>query len=115
MKMILLLYLEDDAEAVRELLEDHSVLAYSELPLEGRGGAGSAPGSFSGWYGEVAPYRSRMAFTLVSDGQADALMEAVRRCRACTDRRHPVHGVQLHVEAATRAGEGADADSTRGA
>jgi len=93
MKMILLLYLEDDEPCVRSLLEAHEVLAYSELPLEGHG-----EGRPSGWYGEVPPYRSRMVFTLVPESRASELLDAVRRSSGCQDARHPIRALQLGVE-----------------
>ena len=93
MKMILLLYLEDDAPCVRDLLEKHEVLAYSELPLEGRP---------AGWYGDIPPFHSRMAFTVVPEARAEALLEAVRACHGCQDTRHPIHALQLGVEKVAR-------------
>ena len=99
MKMILLLYLEDDAPCVRSLLADHDVLAYSELPLEGH--AGGRP---TGWYGEVPPYRSRMAFTLVPEARAHELLDAVRACSGCQSAGHPIHALQLGVERVARSG-----------
>ena len=106
MKMILLMYLEDDEPAVDRLLEEHEVTAFSRVNLEGHG-----QGMPTGWYGEVAPYRSRMAFTLLPEGRAAELLGAVRECSDCLDPRHPIHAVQLAVEAtadsaaATPAGE----------
>lgn len=97
MKMILMLFLEDDAECVRSMLEAHGVVAYSELPLEGHGA-----GRPVGWYGEVSPYRSRMAFTLVPDARARELLEAVGECSGCQDPSHPIHALQLGVEEVVR-------------
>lgn len=101
MKLILLLFLEDDAGVVRKLLEEHDVMAYSELPLEGHG-----EGRPVGWYGDVAPYRSRMAFTLVPRDRARELVDAVRRCTGCQDSGHPVHVLQLGVEEMAHSGAG---------
>ena len=93
MKLIILLYLEDDSDAVQALLETHGVMAYSELPLEGHGS-----GAPIGWYGEIPPYHSRMAFTLVPEDRANALLEAVTSSARGVDRRHPIHALQLGVE-----------------
>lgn len=99
MKLILLMYLEDDEKTVERLLEEHGVSAFSRFPLEGHG-----QGRPSGWYGRVAPYRSRMVFTAVPEERANDLMEAVARCRGCKDSRHPVHALQLAVERSTESG-----------
>ena len=60
MKLIVLMYLEEDAPQVERMLKAHDVVAYSELPVEGHG-SGTA-----GWLGKVAPYRSRMLMTFLS-------------------------------------------------
>lgn len=98
-KMILLMYLEDDEAAVDRLLEEHHVTAFSRVDLEGHG-----RGRPVGWYGEVAPYRSRMVFTLVPEDRAEELMEAVSRCSGCLDPGHPIHAVMLGVEEAVDSG-----------
>lgn len=108
MKMILLLYLEDDDALVTRLLEAHHVMAWSRLPLEGRG-AGVA-----GWYGETAPYRSRMAFTVVTEDRAAELMEAVRNATGLSDPRHPVHALQMPVERCVDSGFPDDAGAHGG-
>jgi len=92
MKMILLLHLEDDEALVSRLLETHGVVAWSRLPIEGHGSG------VPGWYGETAPYRSRMAFTVVPDDRAAALMQAVKALTGLADPKHPVHALQMQVE-----------------
>lgn len=92
MKLIALLYLEDDEAVVARLLKKHGVIAYSRLPLEGHGGGAR------GWYGEVAPYASSMAFTLVLEDKADELLQAVRECTDVTDPNHPIHALKVAVE-----------------
>lgn len=98
MKLIILLYLEDDDPCVSRFLKENGVVAYSRLPLEGHG-AGMA-----GWYGDTAPYRSRMAFTIVPEDRAQALMDAVKSCETNADPRHPIHAIQLAVEATADSG-----------
>ena len=98
MKLMLFLYLEDDELCVSRLLKEHGVVAYSRFPLEGHGTGAE------GWYGEVAPYASRMAFTLVPEAQASELLDAVRSCDGVTDPKHPIHAVQLGVEALADSG-----------
>lgn len=102
MKMILLLHLEDDEARVSALLRDHGVMAWSRLPLEGHG-AGAA-----GWYGEAAPYRSRMAFTVVPAERASALLDAVKSLDGLADPQHPVHALQLDVERCVDSGVAED-------
>jgi hypothetical protein len=93
-----LLFLEDDDARVARLLREHGVMAWSRLPLEGHG-----PG-LAGWLGETAPFRSRMAFTVMPAARARALMQAVRTLDGLADPGHPVHALQLEVESAVESG-----------
>jgi len=93
MKIVLLLYLEEDGPAVTKLLSDQGVSAYSRLPLEGHG-AGKA----GGWYGDIATHSSKMIFTIVSDEEAVSVMEAVKGV-SVQDAGHPIHAALLHLEA----------------
>ena len=68
MKLVILLYLEEDDAVVAELLERHDVAVYSRLPLEGHGTG------MPGWYGEVAPYSSSMVFTILDAASANELL-----------------------------------------
>jgi hypothetical protein len=92
MKLVILMYLEEDEPGVRALLDAHEVAAYSELPVEGHG-IGTA-----GWYGKVAPYRSRMLLAFLSAVRADELTAAVGACTGCKDATHPIHAWQIDVE-----------------
>lgn len=98
MKIVALMYLEEDDAAVEQLLQDHGVMAYSRLPLEGHGSG------MRGWYGEIAPYRSLMTFALLDEEKAAELLDAVAACTGCKDPRHPIHAMQLHVERAVDSG-----------
>jgi hypothetical protein len=93
-KLVILSLLEDDIEMLHALLGEHGVVAYSELPVEGHG-AGT-----TGWYGEIAPYRSQMVLAFMAAAPAKALLEAVAACTECKDRRHPVRAWMLDVERA---------------
>jgi hypothetical protein len=104
LKLILLLYLEDDDARVARLLREHGVMAWSRLPLEGHG-----PG-LAGWYGETSPFRSRMAFTVVQADRAHELMQAVRTLDGLADPGHPVHALQFDVERAVESGPAPGAD-----
>ena len=92
MKAVILMYLEDDSKGIEKLLSDHDVSAYSELPVEGHG-LGTA-----GWYGKVAPFRSRMLVSFLSAAKAEELLAAVRACTGCVDKAHPIHAWMLDVE-----------------
>lgn len=94
MKLVILGFLEDDAHHVHTLLEEHDVIAYSELPVEGHG-AGSG-----GWYGVAAPYRSRMIVAFLSAPKASELVDAIEACVGCEDSRHPVRAWMVDVERA---------------
>lgn len=98
MKLVALLYLEEDDPSVAQLLKEHGVMAYSRLPLEGYGSG------MKGWLGEVAPYQSHMAFALLPAEKAEELMEAVSKCDRCQDSRHPIHALQVDVEKAVESG-----------
>lgn len=109
MKLVFFMYLEDDEAHVLELLDDHDVVVYSHLPIEGHG-----PG-MRGWYGEVPPYASRLTFTILPDDKARELLQAVRDCADCRDPAHPVHAMQVDVEAAADSGGPQRPDPVSGA
>lgn len=94
MKLIVLTYLEEDAAHVEKLMAAHEVAAYSELPVTGRG-----PGT-TGWYGTVAPFKSRMLIAFVPAEKADELTAAVATCTGCTDPNRPIRAWQMPVEKA---------------
>lgn len=98
MKLVVLMYLDDDGPQVEKLLKAHQVAAYSELPVTGHG-LGTA-----GWYGTVAPYQSRMLIAFLSAEKADELVAAVDRCTGCSDPRHPIHAWVMAVEKAVASG-----------
>ncbi|MEJ2541515.1 MAG: hypothetical protein P8188_16375 [Gemmatimonadota bacterium] len=99
MKLILLLYLADDENCVARLLKERGVLTHSRLNLEGFGRG------MTGWYGDTPTYRSRMAFALVPEGQAETLMDGVRSCHETIGgSQHPIHAIQLGVEAMADSG-----------
>lgn len=98
MKLVILMYLEDDREGVEKLLAEHEVAAYSELPVEGHG-LGTA-----GWYGKVAPYRSRMLLAFLSAPKAGELLAAVEACTGCKDAGHPIHAWRVDVEQVVTSG-----------
>jgi len=100
-KLIVLLYLEDDEACVNGLLGKHDVAVFSRTSVEGIG-----PGA-PGWYGTAAPYRSRMVIALVEPGLADEILEAVARGTGLKDSRHPIHALQLDVERQAVCGGGA--------
>ncbi len=96
MKLVLLLYLEEDEACVERLLRELDVALYSRLGIEGLGGA---PGA---WYGEPLPYDSRLVFAILPEDRAAALVEAVAKGSGALDaRRHPVRAYQLPIEAAS--------------
>ena len=96
MKMVLLLYLEDDAACVDRLLRSLTLPAFSRMPIEGHSAEG-----VSGWYGEAAPDRSYMAFAMVSDELSGRVLEAVESCQEVEDARHPIRAFQMNIERAT--------------
>jgi hypothetical protein len=96
MKLVLLMYLKEDARCVERLLGEIGVETYSRLAVEGHG-----PGSPVGWTREIPPYDSEMVFTIVPDDLAAALMKGVSECTGVEDPRHPIRAAMLDVEALT--------------
>ena len=98
MKIVFLMYLEDDRGMVEKLLTESDVAAYSRLPLEGHGHG------IGGWYGEIAPFRSEMIFTLLPEAHANRLIDRVSRCDGCQDPHHPIHAGLMDLERAVQSG-----------
>jgi hypothetical protein len=93
MKLVLLMYLQEDQKCVNRLLGDLGVQAYSRLSVEGHG-----PGSPVGWSGEIQPYQSQLVFAILPDEHAAKLMHAVGGCKGVQDPRHPIRATLLDVE-----------------
>jgi len=92
MKLVLLLFLEEDGPAVTKLLQEQGISAYSRLPIEGHG-AGKA----GGWFGDIATHDSKMIFSVVSDDEADSILGAVEAVKV-HDAGHPIHVAKLNLE-----------------
>ncbi len=92
MKLVILMYLDEDDACVARLMKRTNVPVYSRLPLEGHGAG--APG----WYGETAPYRSRLLMTIVPEDLATTLLREVSECTGVQDSRHPIRAAALDVE-----------------
>jgi hypothetical protein len=92
MKLVMLLFLEEDEDRIESLFNRHKGMAWSRLPVQGHG-----PG-LTGWYGTVAPFSSAMAFTLIPDAEVEGLLEDVQQLSGLSDPRHPVHAHVLDVE-----------------
>jgi len=93
MKLVILMYLEEDDACVERLLREVKVEAYSRLDMEGRG-----PGARAGWYAETAPYHSRLIMAIVPQQVAATLMQAVSECTGVQDPRHPIRAALLDVQ-----------------
>ena len=94
MKLVVLMYLEEDAAHVRKLMAAYEVTAYSEVPVTGHG-----PGA-AGWYGTVAPFKSRMIIAFLPASKAEELTAAVANCTGCSDPNRPLRAWQMDVEKA---------------
>jgi len=99
MKMIVLTYLEGDEDCVERLLAQVEVTAYSQMSIEGHG-----KGVPVGWYGETAPFRSRMVFAFVGNETAGRILAAVEACTGVEDPRHPIRAFELAVGRHTACG-----------
>lgn len=104
MKLVFLMYLEEDDPLVMNGFKALGVSVFSRIALEGRQGAGAGGGraaaAAAGWYGDVPPFRSQMVFAVFSDEEAEALLEAVRHWPPGQDSAHPVRAFQVDVERA---------------
>lgn len=98
MKLVVLMYLEEDVAHVQKLMAAHEVTAYSELPVTGHG-----PGT-TGWYGTVPPFKSRMLIAFLPAAKAEELTAAVANCTGCTDPNRPLRAWQMGVEKAVTSG-----------
>ncbi|TVP75308.1 MAG: hypothetical protein EA352_08570 [Gemmatimonadales bacterium] len=98
MKLVVMMYLEEDTEAVHKLLAREGVEVFSEAAVRGHG-RGAA-----GWYGDVAPYPSGMLMAFLPAEPAEALMEAIRGCEGCQDSDHPIRGWMMDVEKSAASG-----------
>lgn len=93
MKLVLLMYLQDDQKCVNRLLGEVGVQAFSRLSVEGHG-----PGSAAGWSGEIQPFHSQLVMAVLPDEHAATLMQAVNNCKGVQDPRHPIRATLLDVE-----------------
>ncbi len=93
MKLVLLMFLEDDEKCVGNLLKEQKIEAFSRLPIEGHG-----PGAAVGWSGEIQPFQSQIIMAVLPDDKAISLVEAVGKCTGVEDPRHPIRAALLDVE-----------------
>lgn len=93
MKLVLLMYLQEDQKCVDRLLGEIGVQAFSRLSVEGHG-----PGSPVGWSGEILPYQSQLVMAVLPDEHASSVMQAVAGCEGVQDPRHPIRATLLNVE-----------------
>ncbi len=98
MKLVILMFLEEDTPIVERVLDEHQLVAYSEISVEGHG-MGTA-----GWYGKVAPYQSRMLMVFLGADKAGELLAAVSTCTGCKDPNHPIHAWQIDVDKVATSG-----------
>ena len=97
-KLITILYLEDDEPVVDELLRRVGVGAFSRLPMEGRGSG------IPGWDGTIPSFRSKLIFAMVDAARAKEVLDAVVAAKGVQDTTHPLHAFQVDVEAVAQSG-----------
>ena len=93
MKLVLLMFLEEDEKCVDRLLSEQRITAFSRMGVEGHG-----PGAAAGWTGEVQPYQSRMIMSILPAEEASSLVQAVSACTGVQDPRHPIRAALIDVE-----------------
>jgi hypothetical protein len=96
MKLVVLMFLEDDAATVRKLLQSQKVATYSELSVRGHG-QGTA-----GWYGDVAPFKSSLYMVFMPNEEAQNLMHAVENLPPTRDKQRPIRAWQMDVESSVQ-------------
>lgn len=96
MKLVMLMYLEEDEACVNRVVTELGVPMVTHLCVEGT--EARSRGQSRGWYGATAPYQSRMTLAVVNDEMSERLLDAVRGCEGIQDPRHPIRAVQLAVE-----------------
>lgn len=98
MKLVMLLYLEEDEGCVTDFAREVDVPVMTRVSVEGTEVAAATPG----WYrGLPVTHASRMAIAILPGREAGQLMAAVAGGGgALAARRHPVHAFQLPIEAA---------------
>jgi len=92
MKLVLLMYLREDARLVAKLLQTEGITAWSRLEAQGW-----TPGLPSPWSGGATPSDAEFVVTLLPEDRAESLMRSVDTCEGCADPRHPIHAVELDV------------------
>jgi hypothetical protein len=93
MKMVVIMYLEEDEPCVSKLMARLAIPAWSRMPVEGHG-----PRMAPGWAGEASPFQSRLIFSFLPDEIARTLVDAVAKCKGVEDPRHPIRAALLGVE-----------------
>jgi len=93
MKLVLLMFLQEDEKCVNRLLSEQNVQSFSRMGVEGRG-----PGAAAGWTGEVRPYQSQVIMSILPAEEAQSLVTAVSACTGVQDPRHPIRAALLDVE-----------------
>lgn len=93
MKMVVIMYLEEDERCVSKLMSRLAIPAWSRMPVEGHG-----PRMAPGWTAEETPFQSRLTFSFLPDELARTLIDAVAQCNGVEDPRHPIRAALLDVE-----------------
>jgi len=103
MKLVLMLYLEEDEACVERFARESGVPVLSRLSVEGiEADAAAVAGS---WYGAPMPFASRMAFAILPDDRAAELLAGIAEGRGGLDaRNHPVRAFQLPIESVAACG-----------
>jgi uncharacterized protein YaaQ len=88
MKMLMIIVDDRFNDVVEEVLDDHQVKGFTEIPMVyGEGGSGKKLGS------RLHPGASSLVFTVVPDDQVDSLVAALKN--ACSPDREC--GPEVHI------------------
>jgi hypothetical protein len=97
MKLISIMSLRDERQAVRDLLASHEVKIYSETEI-----LGHATDSIAryGWFAtpKNVPEYSALYFAIVTDEEADAVFAEVAELSRANEGDHPVRAFLVPVE-----------------
>ncbi|UCG51333.1 MAG: hypothetical protein JSW58_14245 [Candidatus Latescibacterota bacterium] len=97
MKLIGVMSLEKEKDAIRKLFEKHGVQMFSEIGISGH--TVSTIEEYGWWPsdGDVAVY-STLCFAVISKYHADEIMNEISKLAEAEDSVHPIRAFQVDVE-----------------
>lgn len=100
MKLIVIMSLEEYAEALHEIYRNRHIKVFSETDIRGYHHEQSpSSGVALGWFGRaISPAYSTLTFAFLHADQADELLDAIATYNRDRNLDHPVRAFQLPVD-----------------